>query len=215
MTNPDNPSEQSPAGDQPPQFPSNPGYTPPPPPPNYTPPPPAPGYTPPPTSYAPPPQFPPPAPPVPSAYGYGQVAPGAAPPGMYYDARSGLTLPNGTELASTGRRIGAFFLAIPLEIITLFIGYWIWGLILWGRGQTPALKVLNMQVWRPDDQKPATFGWMALREIIGRLVDGILSIFTLLTSFILMCVGKERKTLHDLVAGTVVLYDPNGVLNRR
>ena len=33
----------------------------------------------------------------------------------------------GTQLASPGRRIGAFFLTIPLAIVTLFIGYIIWG----------------------------------------------------------------------------------------
>src|SRR5690348_6750408 len=86
------------------------------------------------------------APPVPDGYGYGQHPQGAVPAGMYYDQESGLLLPNGTELASVGRRIGAFFLAIPLWIITLGIGYIIWGLILWGRGQTPALSVLGMRV---------------------------------------------------------------------
>ena len=58
----------------------------------------------------------------------------------------------------------------------------------------------------------ATFGWMALREIIGRIVEGILSIITLLASFILMCTGKEHKTIHDYIAGTVVVHDPNHML---
>jgi uncharacterized RDD family membrane protein YckC len=50
---------------------------------------------------------------------------------------------------------------------------------------------------------------MALREIVGRIAEGILSIITLLISFILMMSGKERKSLHDHIAGTVVLYDPD------
>ena len=53
---------------------------------------------------------------------------------------------------------------------------------------------------------------MALREIIGRIADGILSVITLLISLILMLSGKEHKCLHDMVAGTVVLHDPNKVL---
>lgn len=53
---------------------------------------------------------------------------------------------------------------------------------------------------------------MALREIVGRIAEGILSIITLLLSFILMVTSKERKSLHDLVAGTVVLYDPDKIL---
>lgn len=162
----------------------------------------------------PPPQEPslPQAPPVPADYGYGQYPEQSVPTGMYFDPQSGLLLPNGTTLANPVRRIGAWLLAIPLWIITLGIGYIIWGLILWGRGQTPALRVLGMQVWRPDDGRPATFWWMALREIIGRIGDGILSIITELTSLILMIAGRERKTIHDYVAGTVVLYDPDHVL---
>ena len=168
---------------------------------------------------APPLSDPPPAAPLPTApppppegtyQGYG-VTP--APAGMYYDNESGLTLPQGVQLAGHGRRIGAYFLAIPLSIVTLGIGYLIWGLIIWPRGQTPALQVLGMRCWQPETRRVPGFWRMALREIIGRIVDGILSIITELTSFILFLTSKERKALHDYVAGTVVLHDPNKVLD--
>lgn len=136
------------------------------------------------------------------------------PAGMYVDPTSGLVLPQGVELASVGRRIGAWFLSIPLAIVTLGIGYAIWGLIVWGRGQTPALQVLNMRCWRPEERRVAGSWWMALREIVGRFVEGILSIITLLLSFILMLTSNERKSLHDLIAGTVVVYDPNKAMAR-
>ena len=152
------------------------------------------------------------APPVPAGYGYGQYPAAAVPQGMYVDQMSGLLLPEGTELASVGRRIGAYFLAIPLWIVTLGIGYIIWGLIAWGNGQTPALQVLGMRCWRPETNRVAGFWYMALREIPGRIIDGILSFITLITSFVLMCTGKERKALHDWIAGTVVLHDPNKTL---
>jgi uncharacterized RDD family membrane protein YckC len=134
------------------------------------------------------------------------------PPGMYFDQASGLLLPQGVELATSGRRIGAYFLAIPLFIVTLGIGYAIWGLIAWANGQTPALQVLGMRCWRPEDGRVAGFWWMALREIVGRLVDGILGFITGLVSFIFMLTRPDRRAIHDLVAGTVVLYDPNKVL---
>jgi uncharacterized RDD family membrane protein YckC len=152
-----------------------------------------------------------PAPPVPAEYGYGQNL-NAAPQGMYFDQVSGLNLPDGTQLASVGRRIGAYFLAIPLAIVTLGIGYIVWGLIVWGNGQTPALQVLGMRVWRPETNKVAGFWFMALREIVGRIVDGILSFITLITSFVLFVAGQKHQALHDSIAGTVVLYDPNKVL---
>ena len=151
-----------------------------------------------------------PPPPAEGTYqGYGVQAP---PPGMYYDTESGLTLPQGVRLASHGRRIGAYFLAIPLVIVTLVIGYVIWGLIIWSRGQTPALQVLGMRCWVPETRRVPGFWRMALREIIGRIADSILGIITELTSFVLFLATRERKALHDYVAGTVVLHDPNKVL---
>ncbi len=203
------------------------------------PPPPGQGYPPPQQGYPPPPPqgqpqgFPPPppqgqpqgyppqqqsfpaAPPMAAGYGYGQSAPGSAPPGMYMDPESGLPLPQGIHLASVGRRVGAYFLAIPLFIITLGIGYIIWGLVIWGRAQTPALQVLGMRVWHPESRQPASYGRMALREIVGRLVEGLLGAITGLVSFILMVTGRERKAIHDYIASTVVLYDPDKTLAPR
>ena len=185
MTNPLDPTGQEPAGT----------------------PPPAPG--PPPATVA-----PPPAPMPPPVPGYAYGPPGAVPPGMYVHQASGLVLPQGVELAPIGRRIGAYFLSILLAIVTLGIGYVIWGLVIWGRGQTPALSVLGMRCWKPDRNQVPGWWWMALREIVGRFVEGILSFITLIVSFILMLSSPKRQCLHDLIAGTVVLYDPNKVLAR-
>ena len=89
----------------------------------------------------------------------------AAPPGMYFDQVSGLNLPEGTELATVGRRIGSWFLAIPLAIVTLGIGYVIWGVIVWGRGQTPTQQVLGMRTWHPEQgAMPAGGEWCSGRS---------------------------------------------------
>jgi uncharacterized RDD family membrane protein YckC len=156
------------------------------------------------------------APPVPEpeyGYGYSQIVGQPLPTGTHLDQRSGLVLPDGVELAGTGRRIGACFLAIPLAIITLGIGYVVWGLIIWGKGQTPALQVLGMRCWQPETQRVPSFWRMALREVVGRLADGIVGPITEIVSFILMMTSQDRKSLHDMVAGTVVLHDPNKVLS--
>lgn len=161
---------------------------------------------------APPPQagYYPPAPVVPmAAYGQPNLA---VLPGMYYDQASGLQLPDQTELASVGRRIGAYFLAIPLAIVTLGIGYIIWALIVWGRGQTPALQVLGMRCWRTETNRIADWGYMALREIVGGFVEDLVFGLVAIVSFILMCTRPDRRSIHDLIAGTIVLYDPNKVL---
>jgi uncharacterized RDD family membrane protein YckC len=165
------------------------------------------GYAaPPPTGYA-------PMPPAPVAdYGYAQQGT-AVPPGMYYDQISGLMLPQGTELATVGRRIGAYFLGILLAIVTLGIGYIIWGLIVWANGQSPALQVLGMRVYRYQDHRVANWGVMALREIVGRLCESIVFSIPGIIGFFLMLSNKDRRCLHDMIATTVVLYDPNKVLD--
>jgi uncharacterized RDD family membrane protein YckC len=131
---------------------------------------------------------------------------------MYFDHGSGLQLPEGVQLATNGRRIGAWFLAIPLAVVTLGIGYAIWGLIVWRNGQTPALQVLGMRCWRPETASVPGFWRMALREIVGRFVEGILSLITQVISFVLFLTRKDRQCIHDLVAGTVVLRDPQQLL---
>lgn len=138
--------------------------------------------------------------------------PPGAPPGTYFDPASQLALPEGTQLASVGRRIGAYFLAIPLSIVTLGIGYVIWGLIVWGRGQTPTYQVLKMRCWRPETAEVPGWWRMALREIVGRIVEGILGFITGLVSLILFLATREHRSLHDMIAGTVVVHDPSDVL---
>jgi uncharacterized RDD family membrane protein YckC len=137
----------------------------------------------------------------------------AVPPGMYFDPQSELLLPEGVQLASVGRRIGAYFLSILLSVVTLFIGWFIWGLIGWGKGRSPAFQVLGLRCWKPAEGKVAGWGTMALRDIVGYIAQSILSIVTLIVSFVLFLTGKQHKSLPDLVGGTVVVYDPNKVLD--
>ncbi len=145
--------------------------------------------------------------------GYGYPPPvGAIPPGMHLDAESGLVLPDSTELASVGRRIGGYFLDILLFIVTLVIGYIVWALIVWARGQTPAKQLLKMRCWRPETRRNANWGWMALRQIIGGFVEGIAFPVIFAVSFLMMALSKQRRAIHDYIGGTVVLSDPNNVL---
>jgi len=77
----------------------------------------------------------------------------------------------GVSLAGIGRRTAAALLSPVLFVVTLGIGYMVWGPFAWRRGQTPALQVLGMRCWRLKDQRVAGFWWMSYREIVGRLAD--------------------------------------------
>ncbi len=122
-------------------------------------------------------------------------------------------LPPGVTLAPVGRRVGAYFLAILLVIVTLVIGYIIWGLLAWRRGTSPALSVLKMRCVKVSDGTKATFGTMALRNIVGGILEGILGWITELVSLVLFFGRDDHRCLHDLIGGTVVVFDPQGRLD--
>jgi uncharacterized RDD family membrane protein YckC len=106
-------------------------------------------------------------------------------------------------------------LNILLAFVALLIGWAIWELIVWGRGQFPAYQVLGMRCWRVSDTKPATFGVMALRNIVGGIVEGLISPITQIISFVLFVSDSRRQSIRDRIGGTVVLHDPAKVLRGR
>lgn len=195
MSDPNQPPDQNPPPppQQPPPPPS--GYQPPPPPPGYQPPPPPSGYQ----------QQPPPP-------GY----PAAPPPGIMDSLTKvgPVPLPPGTELASAGKRIGTFLLEIVLVIVTLGIGYLIWTLIVWARGQTPGKQVMGMRIYHLQNQRAATWGQMFIRQFVGGIVNGIAYIGWIV-SFVFLFTDPLRRTVPDRIAGTIELNDPNKVLAPR
>jgi uncharacterized RDD family membrane protein YckC len=136
--------------------------------------------------------------------------PGGAQPGLYLDQLSGLQLPQGTELATPGIRIGAYFLGALLCSVTLGIGYIIWAMFTWSNGQSPVQQVLGLRCWKPQQQTTATWGTMFLRGLIFAL-GGWIPLVNLI-SFVIFLTSKERRALHDSAAGIVVLRDPDKVL---
>ena len=195
---------------------------------------PPPGYPPAPPPQGPPPQGPPPqgAPPgyagpppgyagPPPAYGAPQAGyqpmPAGPPPG-YMDRATQVPgmppLPPGTELASAGKRIGTVLLEIVLAVITLVIGYIIWTLIVWGRGQTPGKQLTGMRIYHLQNQRAASWGQMFVRQFLGGIVNSIFYI-GLIVSVVFLFTDPLRRTVPDRIAGTIELNDPNKVLAPR
>ncbi len=120
-----------------------------------------------------------------------------------------LTLPEGVVLASRGRRVGAYFLAIPLAVVTLGIGYLIWGALVWGKGTSPALQVLGMRAWKQERNAVAGWGDMAKRNVLDYLVVAVTCGIASIVSFVLFLSDEERRrTLADRLGGTVIVHDP-------
>ena len=120
--------------------------------------------------------------------------------------------PNTIPLSSAGKRIGAYFLDAVLAAVTLGIGWLIWSIIVWGKGQSPAKSLLGMRVAMPETGRAATRGQMALRELIfkgllGSVTGGIL---TIVSGF--MIFGESRQAVWDKLSKSVVVEDPDGRL---
>ena len=138
--------------------------------------------------------------------GYGYAAPPA------YGAPSGVAVPAGLHLSSPGRRLGAYLLDVVLFIVTLVIGYLIWEIgFAWRHGQTPGKQVLKMRVINSADGRTATWGRMALRDLLIKgIVFGIIWIlFVVGAAFVF---SDTRQALWDRIVGTAVVDDPQGVL---
>jgi uncharacterized RDD family membrane protein YckC len=142
--------------------------------------------------------------------------------------------------ASVQHRLGGAALSGALMLVsvfTLFLGYIIWAMVAWGQGQTPAKQILKMRVYSIDTGKPATWGHMAVRQLLIPLafsciyipffviamsaaVDyndaisssiatvGSLSIWALeLTDAFWILKGDERQRLTDKWARTYVVNE--------
>jgi len=140
--------------------------------------------------------------------GYEQFVPPRVPPGMYFDRDSGLILPQGVRPAGQSRVAASWFLGVGLFIATAGIGYLVWGIVQWGRGQTPAQRMLDLRCWQPGTGRVADRRHTALRQITG-LLNGELAIGP-----IIWLTSNSLNSVGDFFAGTVVLHDPNRILRR-
>jgi uncharacterized RDD family membrane protein YckC len=126
------------------------------------------------------------------------------------------------RLATFQHRLGAYALDLALAFLTLGIGWFIWSLIVWGQGQTPAKKILKLRVYAADNtQRPATWGHMAVRELLLMMAIGIAAGVLNLFTFIVGTIGiiawyvmevvwyytKGQRTLRDTLVKTLVVNE--------
>ncbi|HET7428256.1 MAG TPA: RDD family protein [Gaiellales bacterium] len=120
------------------------------------------------------------------------------------------------NLSSPLRRLSGHLLDLILAVVTLLIGWLIWSLIVWARGQTPGKQLLGMRVISSDTQAVVGWGRMGLREVICKgvigLVAGITVIGTVLYLWLLW--DDQNQELWDKMATTLVVDDPQRVLAR-
>jgi uncharacterized RDD family membrane protein YckC len=126
---------------------------------------------------------------------------------MYSVLESRPELPEDAPPAGVGRVVAVYALAVALFIVTLGIGYLAWSVVTWGQGQTPAQRILGLRCWDRKTGRVAGRWRMALRQFTGVLLNGqaLIGVFILLSDMNAVSVG-------DVLAGTVVLRDPDDVI---
>jgi uncharacterized RDD family membrane protein YckC len=135
-----------------------------------------------------------------------------------YQSAQATPLPSGVVVSSAGKRLGGYALEVVLVIFTLVIGWLIWSLVVWGKSTSPAKQLLKMKVVKKDTGLRASYGTMALRELVGKwlivniVIGSLCGLAALVLDFMLLW-DKDRQELWDKIAGTIVVDDPNDVLN--
>lgn len=118
-------------------------------------------------------------------------------------------------VASRLRRLAGNLLEGVLLLVTLGVGWLIWLAIVAPRSQTPAKALLGMYILN-DDETPASAARVWLREIVIKLIIfGVIGwvtggIVTLLDALWILW-DKNRQTLHDKIATTIVVRAPQGI----
>ena len=137
--------------------------------------------------------------------------------------------PTPVVLATPQHRLGGYLVDQVLAVVTLYIGWFIWSLILWREGQTPGKRLVKTRVYDTTTGKPASWKLMALRQILVPLTVAIffevllgingnnnvgtaqiisLALFaTFALDFLWIFRGGERRRLLDHVCKTVVLNE--------
>jgi uncharacterized RDD family membrane protein YckC len=98
-------------------------------------------------------------------------------------------------------------LEIVLMVVTLFIGYLVWTLIVFGRGQTPGKQLLGMKTVTMRQGERAGWGTMFLREFIAKPVIYFATFFTFGLVNLWLVWDKNKQELWDKVVGTIIVND--------
>lgn len=81
-----------------------------------------------------------------------------------------VTIQTTKPLATPLHRLASVLVDGGLTLVTCGIGWVIWSLVLWNKGQTPGKQLLKIRVYDGDTGFPAKFGKMARRQFIWRYI---------------------------------------------
>lgn len=90
------------------------------------------------------------------------------------------------KLATPQHRLGAVAVDVGLYMATLGIGWFIWNLVTWSKGQTPGKQLLKIRVYGEVKKSPANWGHMLVRQWI---IPGA-AIFSFYIPYLIYIIGN-------------------------
>ena len=90
-------------------------------------------------------------------------------------------------------------------IVTCFIGWLVWSIVLWGQSTSPAKKMLGLQIVDLQTGAPATMQQMLLRELVGKIILGSVTGVVSIVSAVLILIQPTRQGVWDYIAKTTVV----------
>lgn len=129
----------------------------------------------------------------------------------------------GPTPSANGKRFLAYLLDTLLAIVTCFIGWFIWSIVLWQQSTSPAKKMLGLRVVDSTTGAPAAMQQMLVRELGGKLglaialnllspavgLDNVIGLGNLvfLASAVMVLATPARQAVWDLIAKTTVVHE--------
>ncbi|KHF39964.1 RDD family protein [Halalkalibacter okhensis] len=101
---------------------------------------------------------------------------------------------------------GQFYMDRFSIIDTVNLLYYLFLPVFW-YGYTLGKRALGIRIARIDGEKVG-IGTMLLRDIIGGFVYAITLGITVIISAFMVGFREDKRSIHDLIAGTYVTYDP-------
>jgi uncharacterized RDD family membrane protein YckC len=122
----------------------------------------------------------------------------------------GFGLPAGVAVADPWARLGAFLLERVLVVVTLVVGWLVWGAMTAADGQTPAKRLMGQRVVDVETLNPVGLGKMFwLRGLVAGFVASIAIVFTFGILLFMPFWDARRQNIWDKVSRTYVVSDPN------
>jgi len=70
------------------------------------------------------------------------------------------------RIATAQHRIGAAAVDLGLSFVTLGIGFFVWSMVTWTKGQTPVKNLLKLRVVDVNSLQVVSWGRMAIRQFL-------------------------------------------------